>query len=672
MKGVNVKMKKRSLQDNRGIALVSVLIIITLCFLLSGAIMQVSYMALLSRNVSTASANNFYDAESVVDDMKIELQTVAAAALNVSGGENTAAYVEQVYNSLTAGSSASPLENVQENLAKFTKLPGATITVDMVNGGIEKGEDYVCIKGITVEYTDPDTGYYSNITTDIKVRAPYYASAESHPLGTYSMLMGCGSTFTGAGNNTLNSGKPAYFLQEGNVYIGRQVAAGPWETLATENLSLKLKNYVTIIFNGDNVVINGDIYVEEHSVIGLTGKAVEVRGDIILKDGSYLLIGNQTQLTCHDIIVEGKSVNKGEYTNTVSGTAYSTYFPYSCNPYLESHSDNYNRVYHYDSVTALKNGGIMVEDSAGNNLYQLMTAPGGNYTYRNNSGSEVAYPGNLAFDPTIAPEAKAQVTVLARNASTNWQLAETTVEVDARFAETVNVAYLQWLENQSFGQLTWNSRAYFAKDGSKETTAPSANVYNIPTTGSFYVPNSGAYGTIGQYPMPSFTFTNKEGVTRTYNPLVYIGSSQDTFNSSEVVGKMAIFVCMNSYTVPFNWGEDYIGIFMSAKSVNYSVNEGCSTGYSMLDTDASFAAANKAEMKKFMDPFGNYLLLRDLNPVMVNNKVNTGYLYAYLVNNIFVGGTKSFYEDKGGGSTTVDTSQNENLNLIELENWNKH
>lgn len=667
-----MKVKKRmKQQDNRGIALVSVLIIITLCFLLSGAIMQVSYMALLSRNVSTASANNFYDAESVVDDMKIELQTVAAAALKVSGGQNTAAYVEQVYNTLTAGSNATPLENVQENLAKFTNLPGATITVDMVNGGIEKGDDYVLIKGVTVDYTDPDTGYYSNITTDIKVRAPYYASTENHPLGTYSMLMGCGSNFTGAGSGALNTGKPAYFLQEGNVYIGRQIAQS-WETLATENLSLKLTNYATIIFNGDNVVINGDIYVEQHSVIGLTGKAVEVRGDIILTDGSYLLIGNQTQLTCRDIIIDGKSVNKGEYTNILSGTAYSSYFPYTRNPYLESHSDDTNRVYHYDTVGALKNGGIMVEDNSGKNFFALLTSVGGNFKYRNETGSEVTYPGNLAFDPTITPEEKAQVTVLAQNASTNWQLAETTIEVDARFAETINVAYLQWLENQNFGQLTWNSRAYYAKDGSQETSVPSANVYNIPTTGSFYVPNSGAYGTITEHPMPSFTFTNKEGVTKTYNPLVYIGSSQSTFNSSEVVGKMAIFVCMNSYSVPFNWGEDYIGIFMSAQAVNYSVNEGCSTGYSMLDTDASFAAANKVEMKNFMDPFGNYLLLRDLNPVKVNNTVNSAYLYAYLVNNIFVGGTKSFYEDKGGGSTSVDTSQNENLNLIELENWNKH
>ena len=247
MKGF-LEMKKRASQDNRGIALVSVLIIITLCFLLSGAIMQVSYMALLSRNVSTASANNFYDAEAVVDDMKIELQAVAAAALQVSGSQNTAAYVTQVYNSLTAGTSPNILENVQTNLATYADMPGASITIDLVNGGIEKGSDYVLIKGVTVEYTDPDTGYYSQITTDIRVNAPYYASSENVSLGSYSSLVGSGAVMYS--EESFQNKKPGYMLQEGNVYFG---------TMADSSLALWLHNYVTLELEGDNVVINGDV-----------------------------------------------------------------------------------------------------------------------------------------------------------------------------------------------------------------------------------------------------------------------------------------------------------------------------------------------------------------------------------------------------------------------------
>jgi len=94
---------RNKLKDDSGIALLSVLVMVLLCFLLSATIMRASYVALLSRNVKTTSTNNFYSAEGVVDQMKIRLQSVAAAALSISDAKDSTAFISVAYKQLTGG-----------------------------------------------------------------------------------------------------------------------------------------------------------------------------------------------------------------------------------------------------------------------------------------------------------------------------------------------------------------------------------------------------------------------------------------------------------------------------------------------------------------------------------------------------------------------------------------
>ncbi len=674
MKGF-LEMKKRASQDNRGIALVSVLIIITLCFLLSGAIMQVSYMALLSRNVSTASANNFYDAEAVVDDMKIELQAVAAAALQVSGSQNTAAYVTQVYNSLTAGTSPNILENVQTNLATYADMPGASITIDLVNGGIEKGSDYVLIKGVTVEYTDPDTGYYSQITTDIRVNAPYYASSENVSLGSYSSLVGSGAVMYS--EESFQNKKPGYMLQEGNVYFG---------TMADSSLALWLHNYVTLELEGDNVVINGDVYVDNHSTLKFTGGgAVEVRGTIYLNNCSHLVIASDTYLLCKDIVVDNKYIAgnttsgyysngsynagglSGQYQNVVSGTAYSRYLPYQYDPF------NSYREELVPNIGSMASG-LLILDKADNNCYALMTQ-GTDFTYQRAGGSEtvefelISNPSSPAgnqgiyFDSTVAVASK-----IAFTAYNGQQY-----QIDDQIYKFLNVSYLTYISQDS------NARQIRRKVTSYEEKIVSAvtdprNLEALRTVDT----NTTLYAATSDLVDADELTLNYQGVTYTgavkNDDGCVFGRSQDSYNPSAGTF-LSLFFCVNPYTVEFNKGTDYLGIFMSFDRVNYKVKWGSVKGRSILSSPNEQDIDN---VKEYVEKLSYYVVGQNppayyaLNQSVPENDIrNKQYAYTCLVNNMFIGGWESLFEGEHA-STVVDTSQNENLNLIELENWNKN
>ena len=67
-------------KDNRGIALISVMICATLCLLLSATILRVSILSYRQKAIGKQSASTFYENEVYVDDIKMGLQAKVAEA----------------------------------------------------------------------------------------------------------------------------------------------------------------------------------------------------------------------------------------------------------------------------------------------------------------------------------------------------------------------------------------------------------------------------------------------------------------------------------------------------------------------------------------------------------------------------------------------------------------
>ena len=68
-------------RDNRGIALVSVMVLLTVCMLMATVIVEITYSSMLSRRINTRADNNFYSAESAVDDLEAVVQSLAVQAV---------------------------------------------------------------------------------------------------------------------------------------------------------------------------------------------------------------------------------------------------------------------------------------------------------------------------------------------------------------------------------------------------------------------------------------------------------------------------------------------------------------------------------------------------------------------------------------------------------------
>ena len=73
-------MRRRLKNDDRGIALISVMICVMLCFLLSATIMRISLLSYLQKGIGKQSTSTFYENESFVDDIKLGVQQKVAVA----------------------------------------------------------------------------------------------------------------------------------------------------------------------------------------------------------------------------------------------------------------------------------------------------------------------------------------------------------------------------------------------------------------------------------------------------------------------------------------------------------------------------------------------------------------------------------------------------------------
>ncbi|MBO6066082.1 MAG: hypothetical protein J6P36_06645, partial [Lachnospiraceae bacterium] len=318
-------------RDNRGIALITVVIGVMFCLLLTSTMLRVSLLGLQSREVNKQVSDNFYDAESVVDTVRLNVQNYAAKAwAETSNGADSSNFVKKTFELLTGqaypstGGTYTPSDVVKGQI--ITKLQQNAILggeilsigdIESVTGTSGKLEG-IAIKDVEVKYEHPTTKMVSYVKTDITISAPLYASRKKFPLASYSMFAGSGANiFKQAGESSANANESGYLEQEGCVYFG-------WHTWhnASDADAVTIDKRQTLILSGDNIVINGNIVIKGHSNLQLTsvdGQDVEVRGKILIGPDSHLVISEKTNLKCQDIrFFESDSAISGSSTSCTS------------------------------------------------------------------------------------------------------------------------------------------------------------------------------------------------------------------------------------------------------------------------------------------------------------------------------------------------------------------
>ena len=663
-------------KDNQGVALITVVIGVMFCLLLTSTMLRVSLLGLQSRSINNQVSDTFYDAENVVDTIRLNLQNTAARAWTTTSNDATSSYnfVAETYRLITgkaySASGSLSLTSTTDKATAISNLTanaiaGGTVTdigdIVRFNGDTGKLEG-ITIKDVEVKFEDPKTKMISYVKTDITIRAPLYASKKKFPLASYSMFAGTGANIWNAQGGSSNGkyGNPNQFgflEQEGNVYFGYTT----WRDTKNAD-SLLINGRETLILSGDNVVINGNVYLKDYSNLQLTGADVEIRGKIYLGPNCHLIVGTKTNLKCQDIRicpadsdVKYNSTNyqsvAGSYTKAL-GEAY-TYngSPYKC----------------YQSFKNLDNAG-----------------------FQNSNPQYINYPASIVYiDPDHVDSAPAYDAVVSNHKAYTREGAALTISIDPHvdtdqsdselhpkprrntenedgtgavfsksydpfFIEMVDVTYYEkFMYDSTIKNVTQNAKA---DHKIKDSVFNPNNAKNEPSGVDAYE-SSGLSGYKLAY--------NGVTLNGTSNPTfrLYFTASTNTGNGNLVNVSERPFI-LSSVNVELNQDSttaNYCGIVITSGQVGFKKDNGYCSGKSLLLLDSS---ADKTNLKAFMNKVG---------ALVASTDVGTSNVKYVVFNNLFNGGIKRFYEsnNNSGSQYTINVEHNANIDLVDTENFEK-
>lgn len=339
--------------NNKGSTLILVIVAMSVIAVLAVVALWISLSNLQMKVTDEKNQDNFYSAESVLDQICTGLQGDVSAAY-------TSAYtvVMQQYNSLSEEERQALFSNTyvkelrklvcssdseskyslsklisyvesdltDSNTYPYAKIQTTTGESENSDGLLNTYVDELVIKGIKVIYTD-EKGYTSIIRTDISLEVPHmeFSSQGKVPkLFTYSLIGNSGLNVTGnaslvdldgnvysgsdyvtkgADNSTvsvqiangskLNVEKSSYFIAEGDIEVGKLATANS-STGSSFSVGKDCQLWTdNINVNGANTSLDGVTYVSDDLTISGRGSKVSIGKD---NSGKYVGYGNSTDL----------------------------------------------------------------------------------------------------------------------------------------------------------------------------------------------------------------------------------------------------------------------------------------------------------------------------------------------------------------------------------------
>jgi len=267
---------KSGKQNNKGSAIITVVISMLFVMTLGAALLFAAYTGYSITLTQQGDKENFYDASSAMDDMRLGVQTLLSSAMSEAYTGILTTYIADSaasnYNPQTTFNSAI----TQKLLSKavtinsvsrhyFTSNDGGlTITgynadamttlidtaaqpystVTGSTAAVNSTTSAISLKSLNVEYSS-STGYKSIITSDITITMPYFyaCSAATSSINNYAIVANTGITESGSGRHV-----------NGSVFAG---SGGLTTSLSGDSLTLE---------NGD-LICKGPLTVVDGSAI---------------------------------------------------------------------------------------------------------------------------------------------------------------------------------------------------------------------------------------------------------------------------------------------------------------------------------------------------------------------------------------------------------------------
>lgn len=671
-------MRRELERDNRGIALISVMVGVMLCLLLSATIMRVSYLSFLQKSIGEKTTTTFYENEMFVDDLKLGIQQVVAqAAVGVSSTSSNATqdFITSLKTNLGAGSVTMLNAKLQSFLKKDDAIYDVTVSVEgAIIGGVRKyvveDNNEVVIKNVLITYKTKPSGYLSKVSTDIRIRAPYYTTTTTTTqTSRYSMIAGGGTSALSAdsqdtllqvagsyysGYNCTNPSTNAGYTVTNGVATATAIEIGGNTILFFTESDKEKAERIANNTETNSLVLNGDMIIKDNAKLVLMGGTVVVRGTIYIQGNGKLIVNKETTLVCRDIEFTKNSATYRAATGTYTGSSSTlNHLPYPKKPkYKKSQADSVDTSYNGKGaffICETARNSISIGQGNDDLLATVREASfkNGLVTSGTNSTNIKLTNSGLYNGDASVPSTNPESNILKSDGK----------YYDPEYCALVDVEwFLKGMKESNHIAPTAN--AITASDSYKERSSSSETDAKLRNGNKFYFePGRG-----------TSSDTNRKGEDQNAqningkNVKICVGNHDSMLSTSNYTD--SIFY-LTTHAISFNdmnWDRDARLVMLSSQSVSLKPKDGGLVRVVPMSEWFSTEDAYKA----FIDQIGLRLTRKDASQY---NQYN-------IVNNYFVGGIKTLYTKNssggGGGSTsTVNVVRNGSLDAVTLENWSK-
>lgn len=263
--------------NNKGVALVTVLITMTFATILATSLIYMAYMNYVMKSMRFSSTDNFYTAEFALDDLAMAMQQLAAEKTSATDAVAALLGYPEGVGAHENGHHVLQYDNERVKAMIQVASREASISVNTVyeqdadgtiSANVVSTSNSVELKGLEITSVTA-SGYKSTIVTDLKIVFPS-SNLGDLDINDFSVL----------------SDSPVV-VDAGNCYFTGCVFIGDGDPgTVTDALTVKGSSIVHIL--SPRGVINGDIEVKSGSTLVITG-TVSVVGDIHLESGATLV-----------------------------------------------------------------------------------------------------------------------------------------------------------------------------------------------------------------------------------------------------------------------------------------------------------------------------------------------------------------------------------------------
>lgn len=339
-------------RDDRGSAMVMVIVIIAFISILAAVLMFAAYAGYQMRLMDRAGKDNFYTAETVLDEINVGLQSEISDAVAeayedvmrnyalydtaqkrsnrfyelytkkleealrsnpVSGGEVPAGSysIENLRSYLSQDSIGDGVDGSRERFGTFGAIVESNLNPESYMLASVSGEG-ILLKDLKVTYVD-ERGYVSIISTDIRIILPDISFTQTSDLPDVNEYCLIADETLAMGNGAAGGGVTI----KGNAYAGRMTVGKNEDPsiptilsgsrVAFENVNGMAADNRSLVIARENITINESAFQT---------KGVQLWGGNLILSSSDAKLDGSTNLR-NDLVLEGvgsEAVLAGEYS----------------------------------------------------------------------------------------------------------------------------------------------------------------------------------------------------------------------------------------------------------------------------------------------------------------------------------------------------------------------